>query len=261
MIGEKFIKLMKSFAFLLIASIAITSSSFLRELAADITITGLKSPICQALPNKNVEFVFSSTCSSQQAATDDEFGLELYTTASTPALASKTTCSQAATSNADITCKLATDLSAGTAGVYTFKVAADTTTTQSDTVKAWTGASIGFSTKAYVAPGTQTAQDLKYEDDKFNFTVVFAANLGADLPTVKVNTTAVDCSVIDADKKKLTCLMKKETFKEENKDKPYIATITSVCGVEETATVTIKASASFYSFSKIALAVIALFLF
>ena len=110
MIGEKFIKLMKSFAFLLIASIAITSSSFLRELAADITITGLKSPICQALPDDAVEFVFSSTCSSQKAATDDEFGLELYTTASTPALASKTTCSQAATSNADITCKLATDL-------------------------------------------------------------------------------------------------------------------------------------------------------
>lgn len=261
MIGEKFIKLMKSFAFLLIASIAITSSSFLRELAADITITGLKSPICQALPDKTVEFVFSSTCSSQKAATDDEFGLELYDTKATPAKAAGTTCTQADTSNADITCKLDTDLSAGTAGVYTFKVAADTATTQGDTVKAWTGASIGFSTKAYVAPGTQTAQDLKYEDDKFNFTVVFAANLGADLPTVKVNTTAVDCSVIDADKKKLTCLMKKETFKEENKDKPYIATITSVCGVEETATVTIKASASFYSFSKIALAVIALFLF
>ena len=259
--GEKFIKLMKSFAFLLIASIAITSSSFLRELAADITITGLKSPICQALPDKNVEFVFSSTCSSQQAAADDDkFGIELYDTAATPAKAAGTTCTQAATSNADITCKLDTDLSAGTAGVYTFKVAKDTTTTQGDTVKAWTGASIGFSTKAYVAPAAQTAQDLKYEDDKFNFTVVFAADLGADLPTVKVNTTAVECSVM-TDKKKLTCLMKKETFKEEDKEKPYIATITSVCGVEETATVTIKASASFYSFSKIALAVIALFLF
>ena len=132
---------------------------------------------------------------------------------------------------------------------------------QLDQIQAWEGVTVGITHKAYVALANQTDYTLKYENDTFNFTVNFAAELGADLPTVKVNQTAVDCSIIDADKKKLTCLMKKDTFKEEDKEKPYIATITSVCGVEETATVTIKASASFYSFSKIALAVIALFLF
>ena len=142
--------------------------------------------------------------------------------------------------------------------IYIIK--ADETPVGSDTVKAWEGVTVGITNKAYVAPANQTAQELKYEDDKFNFTVAFIAELGTDLPTVKVNNTAVDCSVM-TDKTKLTCLMKKDTFKEEDKEKPYIATITGVCGVDETVTVIIKASASLYSFSKIALAVIARFIF
>ena len=169
-----------------------------------------------------------------------------------------TTCEQAGTENADLICKINKPQSMNIEYIYTIK--ANETSVGSDTVKAWEGITTGITKKVYVAPANQTDYTLKYENDTFNFTVAFAAELGADLPTVRVNETLVDCSIIDADKAKLTCLMKKETFKED-KEKPYIATITSVCGVNETATVTIKASASFYSFSKIALAVIALFLF
>ena len=168
-----------------------------------------------------------------------------------------TTCKQAGTENADLICKINKPQSMNIGYIYTIK--ANETPVGDDTVKAWEGITTGITRKAYVAPANQTAHDLKYANDTFNFTVAFAAELGADIPTVSVNETAVECSVM-SDENKLTCLMKKDIFKED-KEKPYIATITSVCGVNETATVIIKASASFYSFSKIALAIIALFLF
>lgn len=248
---------MRTIVLVTLIALSFSSGAFLRNLA-EITITGLKTPVaCIAAPTSKTEFVFATTCSGQAdtSSAAEDYGISFYEGSTE---ASGTTCKQAGTANADLTCTL--DDSTQIVANKTYVVKAAAGSTQADTVKAWDGVTIGVTAKAYVAPGTQTAQDLKYEDDKFNFTVAFAADLGADLPTVKVNTTAVECSVM-TDKKKLTCLMKKETFKEENKEKPYIATITSVCGVDETATVTIKASASFYSFSKIALAVIALFLF
>lgn len=249
---------MRTIVLVALIALSFSSAAFLRNLA-EITITGLKTPVaCIAAPTSTTEFVFATTCSGQAdtSSAAEDYGISFYEGSTK---ASGTTCKQADTANADLTCTLADSTQIVANKTYVVKAAASTTS-GSDSVKAWDGVTIGVTAKAYVAPGTQTAQDLKYEDDKFNFTVAFAADLGADLPTVKVNTTAVECSVM-TDKKKLTCLMKKETFKEENKEKPYIATITSVCGVDETATVTIKASASFYSFSKIALAVIALFLF
>lgn len=248
---------MRTIVLVALIALSFSSAAFLRNLA-EITITGLKTPVaCIAAPEAATEFVFATTCSGQAdtSSAAEDYGISFY---EGNTKASGTTCKQADTANADLTCTLADSTQIVANKTYVVKAAASST--KADTVKAWDGVTIGVTAKAYVAPGTQTAQDLKYEDDKFNFTVVFAADLGADLPTVKVNTTAVECSVM-TDKKKLTCLMKKETFKEEDKEKPYIATITSVCGVDETATVTIKASASFYSFSKIALAVIALFLF
>ena len=249
---------MRTIVLVALIALSFSSASFLRNLA-EITITGLKTPVaCIAPPTAQTTFVFATSCSGQADTTSsaEDYGISFYEGSTK---ASDTTCKQAATANADLTCTLDDHTKVVADKTYVVKAAAGQTS-KSDTVKAWDGVTIGVTAKAYVAPGSQTAQDLKYEDDKFNFTVTFADELGADLPTVKVNGTAVDCSVM-TDKKKLTCLMKKDTFKEEDKEKPYIATITSVCGVDETATVTIKASASFYSFSKIALAVIALFLF
>lgn len=248
---------MRTIVLVALIALSFSSASFLRNLA-EITITGLKTPVaCIAAPTAATEFIFATSCSGQtETTTAENYGISFYEGSKE---ASGTTCKQAGTANADLTCTLVDDTKVVADKTYVVKAAAGQTS-KSDTVKAWDGVTIGVTSKAYVAPGSQTAQDLKYEDDKFNFTVTFAADLGADLPTVKVNGTAVDCSAM-TDKKKLTCLMKKDTFKEEDKEKPYIATITSVCGVDETATVTIKASASFYSFSKIALAVIALFLF
>ena len=232
---------------------------FSSALFADITITGLKTPVaCIASANLKNPIAFSTTCSGQAGTTTDtDYGI-IVNKKTDPETMSPTACTQAGTENADLICKITQSGALDRNKIYIIK--ADETPVGSDTVKAWEGVTVGITNKAYVALANQTAQELKYEDDKFNFTVAFAADLGADLPTVKVNGTAVDCSVM-TDKKKLTCLMKKDTFKEEDKEKPYIATITSVCGIDETATVTIKASASFYSFSKIALAVIALFLF
>ena len=248
---------MRTIVLVALIALSFSSASFLRNLA-EITITGLKTPVaCIAPPTAQTTFIFATTCSGQADTTTsaEDYKISFYEGSTE---ASGTTCKQAATDNADLTCTLADHTQVETNKTYVVKATAGST--QADTVKAWDGVTIGVTSKAYVAPGSQTAQDLKYEDDKFNFTVTFADELGADLPTVKVNGTAVDCSVM-TDKKKLSCIMKKDTFKEEDKEKPYIATITSVCGVDETATVTIKASASFYSFSKIALAVIALFLF
>ena len=248
---------MRTIVLVALIALSFSSASFLRNLA-EITITGLKTPVaCIAAPTSATTFIFATTCSGQTATTSaEDYGISFYEGSKE---ASGTTCIQAGTANADLTCTLDDDTKVVVNKTYVVKATAGTTS-KSDTVKAWDGVTIGVTSKAYVAPGSQTAQDLKYEDDKFNFTVTFADELGADLPTVKVNGTAVDCSVM-TDKKKLSCIMKKDTFKEEDKEKPYIATITSVCGVDETATVTIKASASFYSFSKIALAIIALFLF
>ena len=253
---------MRTIVLVALITLSFSSASFLRNLA-EITITGLKNPAtCIAAPSSTTTFVFTTTCTGQtdtSSGNGEDFGISFNEkTSSGSTLSSATTCKQGAADNADLTCKLASASSVTADKIYIIKAAAKTV--GSDTVKAWDGVTVGVTAKAYVAPGSQTAQELKYEDDKFNFTVAFAADLGADLPTIKVNNTAVECSVM-TDKKKLTCLMKKDTFKEEDKEKPYIATITSVCGIDETATVTIKASASFYSFSKIALAVIALFLF
>ena len=248
---------MRTIVLVALIALSFSSASFLRNLA-EITITGLKTPVaCIAPPTAQTTIIFATSCSGQTDTTTsgDDYGISFYEGSTK---VSDTTCKQAATTNADLTCTLDAHAQVVANKTYVVKAAGGSTT--ADTVKAWDGVTIGVTAKAYVAPGSQTAQDLKYEDDKFNFTVTFADELGADLPTVKVNGTAVDCSVM-TDKKKLSCIMKKDTFKEEDKEKPYIATITSVCGVDETATVTIKASASFYSFSKIALAVIALFLF
>ena len=232
---------------------------FSSALFADITITGLKTPVaCIASANLKNPIAFSTTCSGQAGTTTDtDYGI-IVNKKTDPETMSPTACTQAGTENADLICKITQSGALDRNKIYIIK--ADETPVGSDTVKAWEGVTVGITNKAYVALANQTAQELKYEDDKFNFTVAFIAELGTDLPTVKVNNTAVDYSVM-TDKKKLTCLMKKDTFKEEDKEKPYIATITGVCGVDETVTVIIKASASFYSFSKIALAVIALFLF
>lgn len=252
---------MRTIVLVALITLSFSSASFLRNLA-EITITGLKTPAtCISAPSSTTQFVFTTTCTGQgdTSSSGADFGISFNEkTSSGSTLSSATTCKQGTDANADLTCTLGTSSAVTADKIYIIKAAQ--TTVGSDTVKAWDGVTVGVTAKAYVAPGSQTAQELKYEDDKFNFTVAFAADLGADLPTIKVNNTAVECSVM-TDKKKLTCLMKKDTFKEEDKEKPYIATITSVCGIDETATVTIKASASFYSFSKIALAVIALFLF
>lgn len=254
---------MRTIIFVALIALSFSSTTFLRNLA-QITIKGFKSPaVCIGVPSASSIYTFGTTCSGQ---TDTSQGQgENYrisfvekTTSGTP-LTSGTTCTQGASENADLTCKLTDHANVQENKIYIIKADAGSVGS-ADSVNSWSGITVGVTSKEYVALGTQTTQELKYEDDKFNFTVVFAAELKTDIPKVTVNSTVVDCSVM-TDKKKLTCLMKKDKFKEEDEDKPYIATITSICGVDEAATVTITASASFYNFSKIALAIIAFFLF
>ena len=235
------------------------SSTFLRDLAGevDLTITGLKGEACQALPTASSFVSFTTTVTGQTAITSGneiDFGVKFYEGNN---LKSATTCNIAGTTNADLNCKVTTQLEKSKK--YTVKAAANKIDTKFS-VKEWTGADIAFTDKTYVAPGSQTAQKLEYTDDKFNFTVVFAADV-TDVPTIKVNGTAVDCTVVDTKKTTVTCLMKKDSFKTEDKEKPYIATITNVCGVDEEKTVTINASSSFITVSKLFILIAGLFLF
>lgn len=237
------------------------SSTFLRDLEGEkvLTITGLKGEACQTLPTASSFVSFTTTVTGQTAiASGDEtdFGVAFY---EGDTKKTGTTCNIAATDNADLNCKVDTVAQLEKSKKYKVKADAKTIATKFS-VQAWTGADIAFTDKTYVAPGTQTAQKLEYTDDKFNFTVVFAADV-TDVPTIKVNGTAVDCSVVDSKKTTVTCLMKKESFKTEDKEKPYIATITNVCGVDEEKTVTINASSSFITVSKLFILIAGLFLF
>lgn len=251
---------MKSIILLGLIALSV-SSTFLRNLAneVELTITGLKGEACQSLPTASSIISFKTTVTGHKAIADTaaaEFGISINEGST---LKSATTCYIAVDNNADLNCKVATPANVEKSKTYKVKAVA-TTIADNLKVKAWDGADIAFTDKTYVAPGTQSAQKLEYTDDKFNFTVVFAADV-TDVPTIKVNGTAVDCSVVNSKKTTVTCLMKKETFKTEDKEKPYIATITNVCGVDEEKTVTINASSSFVSFSKVLVLVAGLFLF
>ena len=234
------------------------SSTFLRDLAGEkeLTITGLKGEACQTLPTASSFVSFTTTVTGPAAVDETDFGVAFY---EGDTKKTGTTCNIAATNNADLNlnCKVTTQLEKSKK--YTVKAAANKIDTKFS-VKEWTGADIAFTDKTYVAPGSQTAQKLEYTDDKFNFTVVFAADV-TDVPTIKVNGTAVDCTVVDTKKTTVTCLMKKDSFKTEDKEKPYIATITNVCGVDEEKTVTINASSSFITVSKLFILIAGLFLF
>ena len=237
------------------------SSTFLRDLAGEkeLTITGLKGEACQTLPTASSFVSFTTTVTGPAAVasgSEIDFGVKFY---EGNTLKTGTTCNIAATDNADLNCKVDTVSKLEKSKKYTVKAEAKTIDTKFS-VKAWTGADIAFTDKTYVAPGSQTAQKLEYTDDKFNFTVVFAADV-TDVPTIKVNGTAVDCTVVDTKKTTVTCLMKKDSFKTEDKEKPYIATITNVCGVDEEKTVTINASSSFITVSKLFILIAGLFLF
>lgn len=234
------------------------SSTFLRDLAGEkeLTITGLKGEACQTLPTASSFVSFTTTVTGPAAVDKTDFGVAFY---EGDTKKTGTTCNIAATDNADLNCKV--DTVAKLEKSKKYKVKADAKTIEGKfSVQAWTGADIAFTDKTYVAPGSQTAQKLEYTDDKFNFTVVFAADV-TDVPTIKVNGTAVDCTVVDTKKTTVTCLMKKDSFKTEDKEKPYIATITNVCGVDEEKTVTINASSSFITVSKLFILIAGLFLF
>ena len=234
------------------------SSTFLRDLAGEkeLTITGLKGEACQTLPTASSFVSFTTTVTGPAAVDETDFGVAFY---EGDTKKTGTTCNIADDDNADLNCKVTTVSQLEKSKKYKVKADAKTITGQFS-VKAWTGADIAFTDKTYVAPGTQTAQKLEYTDDKFNFTVVFAADV-TDVPTIKVNGTAVDCTVVDTKKTTVTCLMKKDSFKTEDKEKPYIATITNVCGVDEEKTVTINASSSFITVSKLFILIAGLFLF
>ena len=237
------------------------SSTFLRDLAGEkeLTITGLKGEACQTLPTASSFVSFTTTVTGPTAVasgSEIDFGVAFY---EGNTLKTGTTCNIAATDNADLNCKVDTVSKLEKSKKYTVKAEAKTIEGKFS-VNAWTGADIAFTDKTYVAPGSQTAQKLEYTDDKFNFTVVFAADV-TDVPTIKVNGTAVDCTVVDTKKTTVTCLMKKDSFKTEDKEKPYIATITNVCGVDEEKTVTINASSSFITVSKLFILIAGLFLF
>ena len=232
------------------------SSTFLRDLAGEkeLTITGLKGEACQTLPTASSFVSFTTTVTGPAAVDETDFGVAFY---EGDTKKTGTTCNIAATDNADLKCKVTATLEKS----KKYKVKAEAKTIEGKfSVNAWTGADIAFTDKTYVAPGSQTAQKLEYTDDKFNFTVVFAADV-TDVPTIKVNGTAVDCTVVDTKKTTVTCLMKKDSFKTEDKEKPYIATITNVCGVDEEKTVTINASSSFITVSKLFILIAGLFLF
>ena len=233
------------------------SSTFLRELdAVSLTITGLKGAACQTLPTADSVIAFTTqVAETHQAVTSENFGIAFYEGETSK---SATTCTIADDSS-DLNCKVSTVSALAKDKTYKVK-AAETTIADKYNIAAWTGADISFTDKTYVAPGTQTSQKLEYKDDKFNFTVVFAANV-TDVPTIKVNGTAVECTVVESKKTDVSCQMKKDTFKTEDKEKPYIATITNVCGVDEEKTVTITAASSFVSISKLFLLVAGLFLF
>lgn len=237
------------------------SSTFLRDLEGEkvLTITGLKGEACQTLPTASSFVSFTTTVTGQTAVasgSEIDFGVAFY---EGNTLKTGTKCNIAEDDNADLNCKVTTVAQLEKSKKYTVKADAKTITGQFS-VQAWTGADIAFTDKTYVAPGSQTAQKLEYTDDKFNFTVVFAAEV-TDVPTIKVNGTAVDCTVVDSKKTTVTCLMKKDSFKTEDKEKPYIATITNVCGVDEEKTVTINASSSFITVSKLFILIAGLFLF
>ena len=237
------------------------SSTFLRDLEGEkvLTITGLKGEACQTLPTASSFVSFTTTVTGQTAVasgSEIDFGVTFY---EGNTLKTGTKCNIAEDDNADLNCKVTTVSQLEKSKKYKVKADAKTITGQFS-VQAWTGADIAFTDKTYVAPGSQTAQKLEYTDDKFNFTVVFAADV-TDVPTIKVNGTAVDCTVVDTKKTTVTCLMKKDSFKTEDKEKPYIATITNVCGVDEEKTVTINASSSFITVSKLFILIAGLFLF
>lgn len=237
------------------------SSTFLRDLEGEkvLTITGLKGEACQTLPTASSFVSFTTTVTGQTAVasgSEIDFGVAFY---EGNTLKTGTKCNIAEDDNADLNCKVTTVSQLEKSKKYKVKADAKTITGQFS-VQAWTGADIAFTDKTYVAPGSQTAQKLEYTDDKFNFTVVFAAEV-TDVPTIKVNGTAVDCTVVDTKKTTVTCLMKKDSFKTEDKEKPYIATITNVCGVDEEKTVTINASSSFITVSKLFILIAGLFLF
>lgn len=237
------------------------SSTFLRDLEGEkvLTITGLKGEACQTLPTASSFVSFTTTVTGQTAVasgSEIDFGVAFY---EGNTLKTGTKCNIAEDDNADLNCKVTTVSQLEKSKKYKVKADAKTITGQFS-VQAWTGADIAFTDKTYVAPGSQTAQKLEYTDDKFNFTVVFAAEV-TDVPTIKVNGTAVDCTVVDSKKTTVTCLMNKDSFKTEDKEKPYIATITNVCGVDEEKTVTINASSSFITVSKLFILIAGLFLF
>ena len=237
------------------------SSTFLRDLEGEkvLTITGLKGEACQTLPTASSFVSFTTTVTGPGAVasgSEIDFGVAFY---EGNTLKTGTKCNIAEDDNADLNCKVTTVSQLEKSKKYKVKADAKTITGQFS-VQAWTGADIAFTDKTYVAPGSQTAQKLEYTDDKFNFTVVFAAEV-TDVPTIKVNGTAVDCTVVDTKKTTVTCLMKKDSFKTEDKEKPYIATITNVCGVDEEKTVTINASSSFITVSKLFILIAGLFLF
>lgn len=251
---------MKSIVLLGLIALSV-SSTFLRDLEGekDLTITGLKDGACQALPTSTSFVSFTTTVTGPTAiaaGSEIDFGVSFY---EGDTLKTGTTCNIAGEDNADLKCKVTTVAQLEKSKKYKVKAAEKTIATKFN-VKAWTGADIAFTDKTYVAPGSQTAQKLEYKDDKFNFTVVFAADV-TDVPTIKVNGTAVDCSVVDSKKTTVTCLMKKDSFKTEDKEKPYIATITNVCGLDEEKTVTINASSSFITVSKLLILIAGLFLF